>query len=704
MTNLEQMINSVYLRRKNKLQLEEGTGKSSKRLIATMMKNIQNLGYIFSPKVISVLETYSENELKAFYRFVVSELKRLKGAHVEYKPMYPNFPQQVMEASDVELFLNAIIHYWSFGTILPEYEKEERFPLHELTKSTKIGLGDEADFCNIFKNLLQSTTSLSSADKEDLTWFVSHFTTIGILPENIPLKENVALVANLLIAHGKLNENELCAVLGRYFKTATDVLRFAVALSNGDISLANNTTFKSFGRKQRKLMLSLLESASNIEEDMKRYKENWKRLSERLHPFEYQKAYPKSCAAFKKLAENVKIETFAGKLQSLIDKKEIMAAVELVKQRPGEFARKLDVLLRKGSTSNTVLATVKAFGEVADRVSVPVLLQVRAHFANRGQSDLRVFFPKGNVARSYGIENDVPHIAADICAHVVSICDSALTKHFAERKPLGKVYVDPALKNYLVPFSQRSASKALKTLVRGSRIDLPKNISTVRSFVYWKQPNNNRVDLDLSAMMFDEDWKYIEHISYTNLRSAKYQACHSGDITSAPNGASEFIDLDIESAVKYGARYIVICVFSYTGQAFADLPECFMGWMARKDPGSGEIYEPKTVQNKVDIAAAGQQVCIPMVLDLVAKQVIWADIGGLTRNGMCGNIERNSERLTTMGKGISELRRANLYDLFVLHGNARGTLCDDVKEADMVFSVEEGITPFEMDVIMGQFL
>lgn len=703
MTSLEQMINSVYLRRKNKLQLKEGTGKSSKRLIATMMKNIQNLGYIFSPKVISVLETYSADELTAFYRFVVSELKRLKGAHVEYKPMYPNFPQQVMEASDVELFLNAIIHYWSLGTILPEYEKEERFPLHELTKSTKIELGDAEDFCGIFKNLLQSTTSLSAADKEDLAWFISRFETKDILPENIPLKENVALVAKLLMDQGK-DEAELSVSMSRYFKTATDVLRFAVALSNGDISLANNTTFKSFGRKQRKLMLSLLESASNIEEDMKRYKENWKRLAERLHPFEYQKAYPKSCAAFKKLAENVKIETFAGKLQSLIDKKEIMAAVELVKQRPGEFARKLDVLLRKGNTSDTVTATVKAFGEVADKVSVPVLLQVRAHFANRGQSDLRVFFPKGNVARSYGIENDVPHIAADICAHVVSICDSALTKQFAERKPLGKVYVDPALKNYLVPFSQRSASKALKTLVRGSRIDLPKNISTVRSFVYWKQPKDNRVDLDLSAMMFDEDWKYIEHISYTNLRSAKYQACHSGDITSAPNGASEFIDLDIESAVKYGARYIVICIFSYTGQAFADLPECFMGWMARKEPKSGEIYEPKTVQNKVDIAAAGQQVCIPMVLDLVEKQVIWADIGGLTRGLMWGNVERNSERLTTMGKGISELKRANLYDLFILHANARGALCENAKEADTVFSVNKGITPFEMDVIMGQYL
>ena len=26
--------------------------------------------------------------------------------------MYPNFPKQVMEASDLELYLNAITHYW----------------------------------------------------------------------------------------------------------------------------------------------------------------------------------------------------------------------------------------------------------------------------------------------------------------------------------------------------------------------------------------------------------------------------------------------------------------------------------------------------------------------------------------------------------------------------------------------------------------
>ena len=692
------MKNTIYLRRKNKLLVQKGSGKSTKSLVATVAKNIQGLGYILEPQILSLLETYSKEELTAFHNTVIKDMKRLKGAHVKYSPMYPNFPEQVMEASEIELFFNAIIHYWSLGTILPEYEKEERLPLHEFTKCQMVNLGKEEDFVSIFKNLLSSTTSLSETDKEDLTWFANNYQLTDNLPEAIPSKENLALVAKLLIAKEKNN----AAVLTRYFKTATDVLRFAVALSDGDTSLATNTKFKSFGRQQRKLMLALLESASNLEEDMKRYKENWKRLGERLHPFEYQKACPKTCAVFKKLFEDAKIVTFAGKLQSFIDKNEIAQAVELIKQRPGEFARKLDVLLRRGEA--IAADTVKAFGEVADKVSVPVLLQVKAHFANRDSGGLRVFFPKGNVAKVHSVENELPHIAVDVCAHIVSICDSALSKNFAQRKPLGKVYIDPALKNYLVPFSQRSASKALKTLVRGSRIDMPKNISTIRSFIYWKQPKHNRVDLDLSAMMFNKDWEYVEHISYTNLRSAKYKACHSGDITSAPNGASEFIDLDIKSAVKYGARYIVICVFSFTGQAFADLPECFMGWMARKYTQSGEIYEPKTVQNKIDIAAAGQQVCIPMVLDLVDKQVIWADIGGLTRGAIFGNIERNSERLTMMGRAISGLKKANLYDLFLLHGNARGNLCSDPKDADTVFSLKEGITPFEMDVIMGQYL
>lgn len=50
--------------------------------------------------------------------------------------MCPNFPQQVAEASDSELFVNAIIHYTSMGSWLPEYEKAPRLPLPDVNKIT----------------------------------------------------------------------------------------------------------------------------------------------------------------------------------------------------------------------------------------------------------------------------------------------------------------------------------------------------------------------------------------------------------------------------------------------------------------------------------------------------------------------------------------------------------------------------------------
>lgn len=58
------------------------------------------------------------------------------------------------------------------------------------------------------------------------------------------------------------------------------------------------------------------------------------------------------------------------------------------------------------------------------------------------------------------------------------------------------------------------------------------------------------MDFDLSAMIFDEDWQYQEHVSWTNLRSPQFQVFPSGDIISAPDGASEFIDIHLPSVER----------------------------------------------------------------------------------------------------------------------------------------------------------
>lgn len=297
----------------------------------------------------------------------------------------------------------------------------------------------------------------------------------------------------------------------------------------------------------------------------------------------------------------------------------------------------------------------------------------------------------------------------------MKICENALVENYKSKEFLGNVYLSEEFKNYIVPFNQRSASKALKTIVRGSRLKAEDNTKTLRGFVWWTNINDDdwesRVDLDLSAAIFDEDWNYIEHVSYTNLRSDKYKACHSGDITDGGSvngdGVTECIDTDIDSVVKYGARYIVYQVYSYTGQKFADIPHVMFGWMSREDVNSGEIYEPKTVEQKIDLASQST-VCIPVIFDCVKREMIWCDmnlsLSGCHNNSGGNNVESNLSGVAATCYSMVNMSKPNLYDLIELHIRARGLRVDNKEEADIIFDVDEGITPFDIDVFVGEYI
>jgi hypothetical protein len=258
-----------------------------------------------------------------------------------------------------------------------------------------------------------------------------------------------------------------------------------------------------------------------------------------------------------------------------------------------------------------------------------------------------------------------------------------------------------------VPFSQRLASKALRTLVRGSRLPLPAG-GTLRFFLWWKEGQvrgkpTGRVDIDLSAVMYDERFQYREHISWTNLRSAKYRGAHSGDITSAPDGACEFIDLELDSVLAYGCRYIVASAFAFTAQPFCDLPECFVGWMMRSEPGSGEIFEPSTVVDRVDLAA-DQRVVVPAIFDLAARQVIWTDVAHRKQPQVTAAVESSRSSLGQLVEAMVALHRTSLFRLFSLHAAARGTQVQRAAEADTVFSVNQGTTPWDHEAIIARYL
>jgi hypothetical protein len=699
-------VNSVLLRRKNRMLVPASTGTTSRALIATFNANVQSLGYSLSPRLIKALERTSEATSVLLLEEAVETLKKLKGVHA-YKPMYPNFPQQVMEADECELYLNAVTHYISFMIVdwtgdpdniwLPKYDKAKRAPLEEKFKARIIDLMDEEEVAAMATAIATSNTSISETDKDDLR--ALHGTGRLSFPKLVPNKENLAVLGALFI-DGNVD-------LAPHFKTATDVLRLATALSNGDVSLADDSKFASFSKPRRRMLLGLLDKCQLPEEDMLRWEMRWKRLGERLHPGTYRKRFKTAFRAFDAL-RNTKIRTIRTHVEAAVRGGDIVKSITLLSTRPGDFARRLDHLLRMAEKRASQNRVVTAFEKVASEVSTPVLLQAMNHFKHRNEP-LRVVFPKGNVAQVMSLDKPLPPLPQGVIDNVVDLMEATLTDRFAKLPKLGKVWIEPALRECLVPFSQRSASKALRTLVRGSKLKFGADKDTLRFFIWWKEPKDDRTDLDLSAVLHSADWELVEQLAYWNLRSRdgggslpNGMGYHSGDITSAPNGASEFIDINIPKALEMGARYCIMSVNSYSEQDFCDLPECNAGWMLREEPRSGEVYDPRTVNDKVDLAMAATA-GIPMIIDLVERKVIWVDASMTTNPRYVNNVHANRGTIELLGRAFASLHRPNLFDLLALHAVARGKLVQSRDKADVVFSLDAG-TPFEIERIASEFM
>jgi hypothetical protein len=686
-------MNAIYIRRRSKVMLPEGSGATPLNVLASLQKNLESLGFLLARDVVDRLKTLNPMQVGAFYRRVIKDLQVLVGAHRKFEPMYPNFPKQVMDMTEAALYFNAIMHYWTLER--PQYAKEDRPPLEDRPSCRILHLGSRDDFEQIFTLLARSKSPFSPQDKEDVKWFVAQYRD-GIqrlLPDQIPSKENLAFLGAELIRHA----TGLAGFLGEHIQTATDVLRLAVALSDGDVSLAAACRFGKFRRRDRALLLGWLERATNRTEDMLRWKPRWIRLGERLHPGEYAARFPQTAAAFNILRNDRPFQTFNGRIEAGLAQKNTGAVLDLLDTRPGELARRLDHLMRISPDPGAV---VRRFEERAGQVSTPVLLQVLTHFRHRDEpTDLRTFFPKGNIGNLFATTTPLPPLPAEVSGALSAICERTLLDRFAKLPPLGTCYLDPQLKYYLVPFAQRSASKSLRTLVRGSRLPLP-DCTTLRFFVWWKN-GRSRVDIDLSAAMYDRDYRYIDTLAYYNLRN--FGTHHSGDITDAPKGAAEFIDIDLSRCTAQGVRYVVMCLNSFTQQPYCDLPECFAGWMARQKPNSGEIFEPKTVVDKVDVAS-DTRCCLPAIFDIVNREVIWADIGLASNPRFPNNVHHNLSGVSLMVRAMTKLRKTDLYTLFALHIRARGEAVADMETAQTVFAVDRGITPYDLERIAAEYV
>ena len=671
--------------------------------VDTALTTLRALGYRLSTPAREVL-IHAEQA----WALVNAAARLTSGSPAaDYRPFYPDFPIQVRTASEATLLVNAALHYLGdvVGVrILPDYRPSPRKPLPgDDSALTELGLATAQNLERIVADLVAQATPFSAQDRADLT----ALRDFG--PEAAPhvvVKENLAV---LTVTFPDLD-------FSASYRTVTDVLRLAVAMAGGDVSLTEPCRFPSFSRAQRRRLLGLLDAVGQVQdsrdsaEEMARRCERWKRLARHLRPGDYARRFPCAVALLHQVASGGAEAGFTSRLEEALAHRDVDGALSLLSARPGVFARRLNHLLRLCVDEAARERVVAEFARVAPEVALPVLVRLWEYFSSPGPETL----PWRVVAIKAAIGTKTTLIASTrrpgpADAAVVRAVEEALR----QRKRLGRIAVDQGMyEGYTTPVGLRSASPGMRTAGRGTRLPLPEG-ETIRFFLHWRdlpeappkapgpagpdaaEDRDTRVDLDLSAFFVSEDFTRTEQIAYYNLRSTA--AVHSGDLTSAPDGAAEFIDVTLAEALRLGWRYVVMTVPSFSHHRLSEVPECWAGAMARgADPQSGEVFEASTVMQRLDLVSPTFN-ATPFVIDLAERRLIWWDLPVGVGEHQVANLDRSSNRVLAHLLDLLKGRRMPLAHLL-------GLLADDVvkdpDEAKLVFG-EGGILPWQTERILA---
>lgn len=606
---------------------------------------------------------------------VVSSVRELVGDHVQHNAYFIGFPHDVPDTVEfwVERLRAAVL---AGGGDAPDEQLRELaggvdlltlpgYGTYQHTyadllaahdeliaaagdRLTVLHLGDTADAeaKRLYLAMAGSVTPHGEADLAILSELAVACAD-GEQPEEIPVRENRAVLNGIRLVLGA----PLVAV-----DTTTDVLRLACQVSGGDVSLATPTRFRAFRRRERRILLGALNEVVGANPgklgDVSRYAEPWKRLGERLHPHEYAQ-WPHAQDVFAVARGERRVRNLAGRAEAAIRAGAIGQAATVLSDAPGLLLRSADRLLRLASATerdSVVEAVTGALGSASGRV----LCSLREHVANRlTPAAARMYASRSR--RAWVGPDERPPLPAELVAELESLLDKEIGDRLPE--PAHPVLVHPDVLDVALPLSGKAAEGGFAVLPRGSRASVSGEL--LRLFTYWRQ-KARRTDYDLSVQLLDDKFKAAGQVSWTNYRHEG--VVHSGDITHAENGATEFIDVPLSLPGHYVAPQVNI----YSGESFDEVAESMFGYQTRDVAQRGAPFDARTVRARSQMRGQGR-VALPVVF---AKgehgwQAIWLH---LYLHGMPGfnRVEQNEFSTADRVRALVERRYLTMSYLFDL--------------------------------------
>jgi hypothetical protein len=496
------------------------------------------------------------------------------------------------------------------------------------------------------------------------------------MPSEIPLKENLCSLAALNIDVP--------------VKTSTDVLRIAFYFSNKEADLIippkkikeyyswidnperETKKFKLNG-SQKRIIMKLLNKVAYKPEMKERHK-MWNKLAHHIHPTRYEYEFPEAVNALRAMNSSTtafkKTKTFNSLVTNAPD---LYSKLELLKKRPGIFARQLNELLSKHNN----LTVLTAFQECGIKISNKVLFELYTYYEKRAADIPRKVFVPG--AKKPVELTSLPKLSANKISEIQEIILDILYQKFEELTPLNKVYLDENLKKIPVPTNMKTLEDSLTPVIRGQRnpIDLDKRYALL--YCCW----DGSTDLDFTVSILGQD-NSICKVGYGGSdKSFDNTILFSGDNTGDHAHNSELISVDLENT---SAKYILAQVNVYANRsedsnAFKG-SNASLGIMARDDVLQSTHWQPKTVQFAMNPTVNAKSLHAFM-LDVEAKEWILIDEVGSSRQVSTG------DAVLKYIKEISKSPKFSVYDLLLMHTNARGELVPEIEEADQVFMFDD---------------
>ncbi|MEU4693470.1 hypothetical protein [Actinoplanes sp. NPDC023714] len=650
------------------------------------------------------------------HRDLIAHIRAKRGDKGTYAPLFRGFPEMLPAFDDAALrFALARVcmicegldwekaldfsryEWWPASSIPQDAERaeadrraQEMLPGDGRIEWISARLVDSATLEDRLRawmrDCFSSAASLREDVRADLEVLVGRLGADGVEMSEVRFRENRTLLLELLWQHDRKR-------LPYTDATPDDLLRLFAKLTGGDVSLHEPITYPRLSRADRRVVVDTLEASGRLG-DVFRRRGLWLAIDRGLHTGEFRA--PRVHDTFAMLrASRHDYTSFPSRFERILARDHSAAVRLAAAEAPGLLARSLRRLAALATTGDQRGVLIEALLEASERIPLRVLLAARAQLSDNGRSYPRVVFGKDGSALPIVREPGHLAVSKDFRAALLDAIGTAVDVQIAAKGDWSgeTVHIEPGLDRLLVPDQLRSTAQGLVQVERGSR--LPLGVAqVVRLFVHWREAGVTS-DLDLSCIALDSSFAIKNQVSWTNL--SDHIMTHSGDLTSAPGGAQEFLDIDMAKAIRIGRkrgwRYLVPVIFRYAGPTFDDLAEAYTGWMLRDDASSRHrTFDPATVVNAFPLSGR-KRYAVPMLLDLESNEIVYVDVYLSARPR--ARVEQDGRDIATLVSAVTARAgtKLDVAGLASLHAHARGAeLVPTRSDATITFGTSAGDT------------